>query len=397
MKKIKYFLVAVMAVILCLMCLMTTTFSWFTRETKTGNSLTWNSDYQVSDGAYIGMVTYKLNTSSNEYVAMGSDESFSNNDDGIASGNRVCYRTDITNSGENAQSVSLYMSGLKINQGNFYLGVNQPLKTYKMYNTSAASIDGYPSTMRVYFQPDKATEYGWLNKEYQVWYSLSNDAPTQKTSMTKIGHDDLGASNVYYADIPDNAELISFHIKDSSGGNNQTNNIVVSNVGLSKTQSKFFCLNGNIGEWENVSYDNPPANVIGANIIRYYETITIPVNGTFDAKLVKGTDYIGDNITYSSSNEQIFSFISPTSSEFKANAVGTATLTTTVTGTSYEDTFVKTTIVNVVDNDIPIVTNYTVPQAVDENTPSTVSVYWYINNEDSETLTYTIDDVYLSL
>ena len=394
MKKIKYFLVAVMAVILCLMCLMTTTFSWFTRETKTGNSLTWNSDYQVSDGAYIGMVTYKLNTSSNEYVAMGSDESFSNNDDGIASGNRVCYRTDITNSGENAQSVSLYMSGLKVSQGNFYLGVNQPLKTYKnIENSRVATTMDNGGKIRIYFQHKNK----WGGETFVVFYSTTNDDPTDQSKSIELYHIGVDSNNyhTYYAELPSDTKKVYFAKQFYSLSNDyeRTDVINLETENITRNQTKVVYLTD--AGVNNGKADYSTSSVYGANVIEYYETITMSKGSVFKAGLASGTQYIGESISYSGSNSAVT--INKDTGEITANSVGTATLTTTVTGASYKDTFVKTTIVNVVDGDIPIVTNYLIPQAVDANTPSTVSVYWYINNEDSETLTYTIDDVYLSL
>ena len=393
MKKIKYFLVAVMAVILCLMCLMTTTFSWFTRGTKTGNSLTWNSDYQVSDGADIDMATYKLNTSSDEYEQVASNYNFSNSD-GIASGERVCYRTDITNSGENAQSVSLYMSGLKINQGDFYLGVNQPLKTYKnIENSRVATTMDNGGKIRIYFQHKNK----WGGETFVVFYSTTNDDPTAQSKSIELYHIGVDSNNdhTYYAELPSDTKKVYF-AKQFYGLSNdyeRTDVINLETQNITQTQTKVVYLTD--AGVNNGKADYSTSSVYGANVIEYYETITMSKGSVFKAGLASGTQYIGESISYSGSNSAVT--INKDTGEITANSVGTATLTTTVTGTSYEDTFVKTTIVNVVDSDIPIVTNYLIPQAVDANTPSTVSVYWYINNEDSETLTYTIDDVYLSL
>lgn len=393
MKKIKYYLVAVMAVILCLMCLMTTTFSWFTRGTKTGNSLTWNSDYQVSDGADIGMATYKLNTSSGEYEQVASNYNFSNSD-GIPSGERVCYRTDITNSGENAQSVSLYMSGLKINQGDFYLGVNQPLKVYKkIENSRVATTMDNGGKIRIYFQHKNK----WGGETFVVFYSTTNDDPTDQSKSIELYHigKDSNNDHTYYAELPSDTKKVYF-AKQFYGLSNdyeRTDVINLETQNITQTQTKVVYLTD--AGVNNGKADYSTSSVYGANVIEYYETITMSKGSVFKAGLASGTQYIGESISYSGSNSAVT--INKDTGEITANSVGTATLTTTVTGASYKDTFVKTTIVNVVDGDIPIVTNYLIPQAVDANTPSTVSVYWYINNEDSETLTYTIDDVYLSL
>lgn len=390
MKKIKYYLVAVMAVILCLMCLMTTTFSWFTRGTKTGNSLTWNSDYQVSDGADIDMATYKLNTSSGEYEQVASNYNFSNSD-GIPSGERVCYRTDITNSGENAQSVSLYMSGLKINQGDFYLGVNQPLKTYKnIENSRVATTMDNGGKIRIYFQHKNK----WGGETFVVFYSTTNDDPTAQSKSIELYHIGVDSNNyhTYYAELPSDTKKVYF-AKQFYGLSNdyeRTDVINLETENITQNHTKVVYLTD--AGVNNGKADYSMSSVVGANIIEYYETITITKGEKFNAALTSGQQYTG-TIQYSSTG----SAISVSGSEITANSVGTATFTTTVTGSSYKDKFIKTTTVNVVDGDIPIVTNYLIPQAVDENTPSTVSVYWYINNEGTEALKYEIADVYLSL
>ena len=367
-----------------------TTFSWFAHETKTGNSLTWNSDYQVSDGADIGMATYKLNTSSGEYEQVASNYNFSNSD-GIPSGERVCYRTDITNSGENAQSVSLYMSGLKINQGDFYLGVNQPLKTYKnIENSRVATTMDNGGKIRIYFQHKNK----WGGETFVVFYSTTNDDPTAQSKYIELYHIGVDSNNyhTYYAELPSDTKKVYF-AKQFYGLSNdyeRTDVINLETENITQNHTKVVYLTD--AGVNNGKADYSMSSVVGANIIEYYETITITKGEKFNAALTSGQQYTG-TIQYSSTG----SAISVSGSEITANSVGTATFTTTVTGSSYKDKFIKTTTVNVVDGDIPIVTNYLIPQAVDANTPSTVSVYWYINNEDSETLTYTIDDVYLSL
>ncbi len=402
MKKIKYFLVAVMAVILCLMCLMTTTFSWFAREYKDGNSLVWQGKYDVSNGAGITAETNILNTSSGEYEKVASNYNFSNSN-GIPNGERVCYRTDITNSSGTAQSVSLYLSGLKVSQGNFYLGVNKPLKTYKTYagaiSTESTRVPSSIYDLNVYLGL-KEDEYDDLKNRADFIHYYNNSGvkgdaywddriDTEKTGNYKADENrwngDEKSYKIYAMTIDSRAEKMKF--KDNKG---------VPDVGYYDGQEATISSNNTFIYYE-YSYNNVKYYYVelenslpGAKIERFYSEATVYAGNTVDIPAT------GHNITYKSSNDSIATVSS--SGKVTGKKAGTVKITATSTGI-YGDTLESECVVTVkeTDNsDIPIVTNYLVPKAV-EGKPTTVSVYWYINNEDSETLAYTIDDVYLSL
>jgi hypothetical protein len=117
---------------------------------------------------------------------------------------------------------------------------------------------------------------------------------------------------------------------------------------------------------------------------------------TFLLDLKSGEHYTGEFAGY---NVKSGNCITIENNEIKAVSEGTAKITTNVSG-PYGDYVSKETTVVVSGSssttDTPIVTNYAVPASKDGKA-TTVSVYWYINNEGSDKLTYTIDDVYLSL
>lgn len=81
---------------------------------------------------------------------------------------------------------------------------------------------------------------------------------------------------------------------------------------------------------------------------------------------------------------------------------GTATITVTSTG-AYGDTITATCNLTVaakesnVKTDIPIITNVKVNGISDVGEATTESIYWYVKNDGSGALTYTIEDVYLTL
>ncbi|MEE1061708.1 MAG: hypothetical protein UH080_07825 [Ruminococcus sp.] len=388
MKKIKYLLVAVMAVMLCLICLMTTTFSWFTRASDSGGIFEWrNSEsglsYKVSDGEDITMVTYEL-SEDGKSSATESVIGFTNTS-GIESGHRKYYRTDITNSGDAEQSVSLYMSGLEITDGEFYLGVNSPLKTYKGINASKESFTmANNDEMRVYLNRNgcltgstfivayKGKDSDQYTREY-LWYDGSGDN--------------------YHQDIPIGAKRM-FFAEENNTGNNRSNDIDV-DYEYSKLPSiypKLFTLKTGSGYCGYTVSDFED----GANLLQYYDTISMTNGETFNLNLEKGVHYTGKSIDYSVASGNC---ITVSNNVITAVSEGTATISTKVYG-PYGDYVSKETTVVVSGSssttDTPIVTNYAVPASKDGKA-TTVSVYWYINNEGSDKLTYTIDDVYLSL
>ena len=413
MKKTKIIIVSVLAVILCVMCVTTSTFSWFTRpQTMKGDSLGWKINYDTSVGSGVTMKTYASIDGGSTYNEAQKITSFSNSS-GIAAGGRVWYRTDITNNGASPQSVSLYLSKLTLPenaQGSFCLGVNNPLKTYKNYSlgggTSTTDILNEKhsnSKMRIYFQPKSSTmsepDVNWKGKNYYVCYGVSA-SPSSYLALTQIG-----TTGTYYADIPSTATQLFISVQDWKQSYQRTQTFTdIKSDGQSQTQSLVFYLNGS---YDSSAYNNAQADksqVNGANIVNYYSKITIPAKKTFPAALASGTDYIGSEIKYVSSNSAVFTV--DTSGNITAVSEGTATLTTKITGADFSDTVSVVTTVTVTKattvatdgiTDVPIITNVKVNGISDVGEATTESIYWYIKNDGSGALTYTIEDVYLTL
>ena len=110
---------------------------------------------------------------------------------------------------------------------------------------------------------------------------------------------------------------------------------------------------------------------------------------------------IGYNITYYSQNEGIAS-VNKTSGLVTGKSAGTTKITAVSEGV-YGDTIKQECIVTVYDNklpaagDFPIVTNIKIePKTEDGDTKE--SVYWYIiNDSNSNSLSYVLPDIYLTL
>lgn len=415
MKKSKVIFVAALSLLLCLVCVSTPTFSWFTRPQilkgdslglDKGDSLGWDIDYELTDGENISMSTYVSADGGKTYDENVPVTSFSNTA-GLAGGERVCYRTDITNSGAVPQSVSLYLSALDFpggEQNNFYLGVNGPLRTFKNYGKNVSGGSGTSEkasngTMRVYFQPKSSMmgepDVNWKNKNYYVCYGVN------QTPNTYVSLQSTMTSYTYYAEIPSSATQLFFSVQDWNANCQRTQTFTdLKSDGQSATNNLVFYLTGNYTGGDGYAYAEKSTVYYGANITSYYSEINVSEGGSFSAALALGSDYIGNMISYSSSNSGIFTVDG--SGNITAKSPGTATLTTTATGV-FGDSYSVTTTVTVAKKltlsltDIPVVTNVKVEGMNEDGEAGTQSVYWYIKNTAAEPLKYNIEELYLTL
>ena len=405
MKKSKIIIVSVLAVILCVMCVTTSTFSWFTRpQTMKGDSLGWKINYDTSVGSGVTMKTYASTDGGSTYNEAQEITSFSNSS-GIGAGDRVWYRTDITNNGASPQSVSLYLSKLTLPenaQGSFNLGVNSPLKTYKSYGSTAASSgEKVASTIN----------------EQNVYVALHNgqidDLKSRLTDGFIHSWSSSGDSDCNWSNVVDTGRTDSWNVGYWSS--DQTFRIYAAKVKYTSTN---FMLNTKDG-WQNDAQPSISSqNTIGyfeyggsgtasnyhvkalsseqaAGLDTFYSSASVTVGSTVNlAATGKGT------ITYKSSNTSVAK-VDP-SGVVTGVKSGRATITVTSTG-AYGDTITATCNLTVaakesnVKTDVPIITNLKVNGISDVGEATTESIYWYIKNDGSGALTYTIEDVYLTL
>lgn len=410
MKKSKFAIVIALGLVLCLLCGVTTTFSWFSRpRSESGDSLRWSGQYKISNGQNISIKTVE---SSDDGATFG-DNAVDNFGGSLPAGKRRYFCTEISNSGNAEQNVSLFIKNLKTSgtasASGLYVGVNKPLKTYRSYNDIVGSGSTYTKTSlekyRIYFNANGVDSWNDSDTTTKIRYSLEDkDNPSWTTdviNMTYVKYVDN--KKILYADIPTTAKRIQIYVNDSPSGANATPCISVASYcpKISPTNCYVFTLRTGLEK----GYHNCDTNVFNkpltdcANFVNYYSSISIPLGPTFNAGLVAGTDYVGNSISYSSSKDSVFTV--------NANGVitpvaeGTAKLTTTIKGGAYGDTYSVTTEISVTSAstdsiDTPIVTNLEIkPRATDG--PTVSKVYWYIKNESSSTITYTLDDVYISL
>lgn len=410
MKKSKFAIVIALGLVLCLLCGVTTTFSWFNRpKEESGDTLKWSGQYKISNGQNISIKTVE---SSDDGSTFG-ENAVTNFSGPLQAGKRRYFCTEISNSGNAEQNVSLFIKGLKTSgtasASGLYVGVNKPLKTYRSYNDIVGSNSTYTKTTlgkyRIYFNANGVQSWNDSNTTTKIRYSLEDkDNPSWTTdviNMTYVKYVD--GHKILYADIPITAKRIQIYVNNSPSGANATPCISVASYcpKISPTNCYVFTLRENL---EN-GYHNCDTGAFkerltaAANFANHYSSISIPLGRTFNAGLVAGTDYIGSSISYSSSSNSVFTVDS--NGVITPVAEGTAKLTTTIKGGAYGDTYSVTTEISVTSAstdsiDTPIVTNLEIkPKTLDG--PMVSKVYWYIKNESSSTITYTLDDVYISL
>lgn len=406
MKNSKIIIVSVLAVILCVMCVTTSTFSWFTRpQTLKGDSLGWKINYDTSVGSGVTMKTYASTDGGSTYNEAQEITSFSNSS-GIGAGDRVWYRTDITNNGASPQSVSLYLSKLTLpenTQGSFYLGVNSPLKTYKSYGSTAASsgekVASTINEQNVYVALHNSEiddlKSRLTNGYIHAWSSSGGDSDCNWSNVVDTGR--TGSWDVGYWSSAQTFRIYAAKVKYSS-----TNFMLYTNDGWQNDAQPSISSQNTIGYFEyggsgTASNYHVKALSSGqaAGLDTFYSSASVTVGSTVDlAATGKGT------ITYKSSNTSVATVNS--SGVVTGVKSGTATITVTSTG-AYGDTITATCNLTVaakesnVKTDVPIITNVKVNGISDVGEATTESIYWYIKNDGSGALTYTIEDVYLTL
>lgn len=411
MKKSKFAIVIALGLVLCLLCGVTTTFSWFSRpRTESGDSLRWSGQYKISNGQDISIKTVE---SSDDGSTFG-ENAVTNFGGSLEAGKRRYFCTEISNSGNAEQNVSLFIKGLKTSgtasASGLYVGVNKPLKTYRSYNDIVGSGSTYTKTSlekyRFYLDTNNVSSWKDSTTTIKIRYG-TGDATTPNWQGNPIVMTPISgqSTRVLYVDVPKTAKVVQFYANDVNTGANATPYMLLKaycpNLAVGNCY-KFTLQTHTSGSYGNHncdirSFDKPLTDC--ANFINCYNSINISLGSTFNAGLVAGTDYVGSSISYSSSSNSVF--------KVGANGVitpvaeGNAELTTTIKGGAYGDTYSVTTEISVTSAstdsiDTPIVTNLEIkPKATDG--PTVSKVYWYIKNESSSTITYTLDDVYISL
>lgn len=405
MRKGRVIVILCLSLILCFMCVTTNTFSWFNRTEESGNTLVLNDrKYNKSDKKSLSSDTVTF--SSTTYMQKNGEytEKVENNNIStlaIESGERKCFKTEIVSTSKDttdktAQNVSLYLSGVKSDDyNNTYVGVNNPMRTYKNVGASESKTINENGMKNVYVGIySLSTEYKPSRFKLHWWDNTKNgDADIEYLHSVeyKINNDNY---HVYHAEVPWDA--IGVGIKqdnDWKGGN------------IYLADSNFVCLllNDN-GDWRQ-DY-GLKVNETPAGIEYFYSEASINVNGEIDL-----TASGNGELVYKSDKPGIAKIVTGSDGKVYVQGVseGDAKISVTSTGTVCDnkdgrepDTQTFTCVVHVKRvpdklTDVPVVTNMEISKYDSKTDQNMITVYWYIKNTSSKSINVSVDKINVTL
>lgn len=381
MKKSKFTLVIVLGLVLCLLCGTTTTFSWFNRpDVQKGDSLSWNGDYNVTNGENITAVTYAA-TKDDGSVYDTAPFNFSGLTT-VPAHETKYFCTEVKNTENTPQSISLFLNNSDTNT--LSVGVNSPLRTYRRF-TSDSQTTSYvtktPSNVNkknLYIatnvpDPTIYTMHTWKNVDTE---------PTDKKLSGYIEGESVNYDNVDYKISYVTIPMEHDHAKLWDG------NKTWYGYNLEITDQNNTC----VFKADNKS-TAMKQSAQSAGISSFYSRAEAVVGKTFDLSAkAQG------KVTYASSKTDVATVDGK--GLVTANKAGKTTVTVTSTG-AYGDVITAKCELTVSKEPakssyIPIVTNMKIEGKAD-NDPVVTKVYWYIKNDTASDAEYSLGDMKISL
>lgn len=388
MRKTRIIAILCLSLILCFLCVTTNTFSWFTRPKEgNGNSFSWSKNsYNQTSSKNFDVKTYEMTSEEGVY-----DTTFISEINGktVPAGKRLCYKTEIKNTGElKAQTVSLYLSGVaSTGYANTYVGVNNPMKTHKhLQSNTGNKVINDINKKNVYVGFNTSNNFN--PADFSVHYWGDGVTPGNSVVASDYKHGTIDAFNskyyLYHAEIPYDATCVKPRLKnnDTYYGSDNTNVNTNNLIGIFKNSSG------------NTDADYASTGE-GAGIKQFYSLATVSVGKTIDLSAIAQ----GAKITYAVENDNIATVDGK--GVVTGKAVGQTKLTLTVTG-AHGDTQTANCRLVVTDEtkkliSVPVVTNIVTYPYNEKTKENLVTVYWYIKNEGSSDITVSVDKINLTL
>lgn len=419
MKKSKFTLVIVLGLVLCLLCGTTTTFSWFNRPGSiSGDSLTYSGSYNVSNGKDITAVTYAATKDDGSEYSPAPFDFSSLQNVSVPAHKTKYFCTEVTNTGNTPQSISLFLSNSETNK--LSVGVNSPLRTYRRVTSDSQPSD----VVRTPCNVNKKNVYvGFVTAD-----SLPENLKTDRNSLNpgdyflhcwndkgaveaRVNNSFLKKDVEYTLTTPDYLNFrANYDISYCTIPYNY-NSVKINNV-------KMYKKNGDIWYGDN-NYDVDTKNTVlwfywkgynkltaayeqtkvngelakAAGISSFYSKAEAVVGKQFDLSAkAQGT------VTYTSSKTDVATVDGK--GHVFAKKAGKTTITVTSTGV-YGDVITEECVLTVSKEPvkssyIPIVTNMKIEGATGSN-PAVTKVYWYIKNDTQSNAVYSLGDVQISL
>lgn len=388
------------------MCVTTNTFSWFNRTEESGNTLVLNDrKYNKSDKNSLSSDTGTF--SSTTYMQNNGEytEEVKNNNIStlaIESGERKCFKTEIVSTSKDttdqaAQNVSLYLSGVKSDDyNNTYVGVNNPMRTYKTVGTPESKTKNENGKKNVYvgirgydgYNPSNFALYYWNSGAKKVGYA---DIKYLHSTSYKRDNDTL---DVYHIEVPYDAIGVKFL---------QNGKWIGGDIDIST--NNFVCLYLQSNHEFNGAYSISTKEVPAA-IEYFYSEASINVNGEIDL-----TASGNGTLVYKSDKPGIANIVTGSDGKVYVQGVseGDAKISVTSTGTVCDnkdgrepDTQTFTCVVHVKSvpdklTDVPVVTNMEISKYDSKTDQNILTVYWYIKNTSSKSINVSVDKINVTL
>ncbi len=390
MRKTRIIAILCLSLILCFLCVSTNTFSWFTRPQEgKGNSFSWSKNsYNQTFSKNFDVKTYEMTSEDGVY---GTDSISKINGKTIPAGKRVCYKTEIKNLDEQIdqtskifQTVSLYLSGVdSTGYANTYVGVNNPMKTYKhLQSNTGNKVINDINKKNVYVGFNTANNF--KPADFSVHYWGDGVTPGDSEVASDDYHGKISAFDytydLYHAEIPYDATCV----KPKKGNDYYgVDNKDVDNKNLI-----------GIFNWSGIKADYASTGK-GAGIKQFYSLATVSVDKTIDLSAIAQ----GTSINYKVEDSRIATVDS--NGVVTGKSVGQTKLTLTATG-AHGDTQTANCRLVVTDEtkkliSVPVVTNVKIYPYNKTSKENLVTVYWYIKNEGSSDITFSVDKINLTL
>lgn len=403
MRKGRVIVILCLSLILCFMCLTTNTFSWFNRIDEigktSGKTLVYkDKKLKQSSGKNYEVTTYKQD-GSGQYPKEPTGNTIGSKDAPLTlePGERQCFKTQIKSNNETTQNVSLYLSGVTSSDyTNTYVGVNNPMRTYKNVGTLESKTINNNGRKNVYVGIFSSSQNFDLNK-FKLHWSNSDGTKNGDVDIKEDLHSEEyqiinDYCRVYHAEVPWDATGVKFKLNDQYHGGD-----------IDINYHNFVCLrlnnDGSYREFTGQKVDN----VTPAGIESFYSKASVNVNGTIDLTAA------GNNLVYKSSDESIAKVETDSNGKVvyvRGVSEGDAEITVTSTGTVHDndkepDTLTFTCKVHVGPengklSEIPVVTNMEISKY--ETDQNILTVYWYIKNTSSEkSINVSVDKINVTL
>lgn len=294
MRKTRIIAILCLSLILCFLCVTTNTFSWFTRPKEgNGNSFSWSKNsYNQTSSKNFDVKTYEMTSEEGVYDTTSISEI---NGKTVPAGKRLCYKTEIKNTGElKAQTVSLYLSGVaSTGYANTYVGVNNPMKTHKhLQSNTGNKVINDINKKNVYVGFNTSNNYN--PADFSVHYWGDGVTPGNSVVASDYKHGTIDAFNskyyLYHAEIPYDATCVKPRLKnnDTYYGSDNTNVNTNNLIGIFKNSSG------------NTDADYASTGE-GAGIKQFYSLATVSVGKTIDLSAIAQ----GAKITYAVEDDNI--------------------------------------------------------------------------------------------